>query len=274
MKLDLGGPYRIARTGLGDHILYNPHDAYIGRSLDLYGEFSGAELRFLLSGLGADDVVIDVGANIGAFTVPIARKVHHVLAIEPQRLLFQMLCANLALNGLTNVRALPNCAGEVAGRQVRVPVLDPRAAQNFGGVSVGGDGETVSEVRLDDLGFGRVDLVKIDVEGAERSVLLGARQMIADLKPMLYVENDRPDRSADLIRTIVDMGYRAYWHLPPLFSPRNPAGNPDNVFGRTVSVNMICWHESRLPPVVGDIARRRVTGPDDSWRRLYDAAPE
>jgi hypothetical protein len=55
----------------------------------------------------------------------------------------------------------------------------------------------------------------------------------------LYVENDRREKSASLIRTLDTLGYTLFWHRPPLFNPHNFAGNPDNVFGRIVSVNML-----------------------------------
>ena len=102
MRLDLDGPYRLADTATGDVMLYNPNDQFVGRSFDLYGQFSHSELSFLMMGTEEGHTVIDVGANIGAFTIPLARRARRVIAIEPQRLVFQMLCANLALNGICN----------------------------------------------------------------------------------------------------------------------------------------------------------------------------
>ncbi|MNC96230.1 hypothetical protein D3C83_135470 [compost metagenome] len=85
---------------------------------------------------------------------------------------------------------------------------------------------------------------------------------------MLYVENDRAEKSAALLETIFALDYRAYWHVPPLFNPANAAGNAENVFPGTVSVNVICWHEDRLAPNLGEVEAKRVTGPTDHWRRL------
>jgi len=72
----------------------------------------------------------------------------------------------------------------------------------------------------------------------------GAEQTIRRYRPVLYVENDREEKSAALIRQLLALDYRLYWHLPPLFEPRNYFGVTENVFGRIVSVNMLGLHGS------------------------------
>ena len=82
------------------------------------------------------DCVLDVGANIGTHTVALAAHVTAagaVYAMEPQRLTFQLLCANIALNALTNVVCLNVAVGETAGT-TRIPTLDPLIENNFGGL--------------------------------------------------------------------------------------------------------------------------------------------
>jgi hypothetical protein len=71
------------------------------------------------------------------------------------------------------------------------------------------------------------------------------------LKPILYVENDRRDKQAALIRCIDELDYHMYWHTPPLFNPHNYAGNPQNVFANIVSLNMLCCHKSLPQQIVG-----------------------
>jgi 2-polyprenyl-6-hydroxyphenyl methylase/3-demethylubiquinone-9 3-methyltransferase len=58
------------------------------------------------------------------------------------------------------------------------------------------------------------------------------------------------------------MGYRLWWHTPMLFNPANHAGRRENVFGQTVSINMLCLPEGRTPPE--ELAP--VAGPLDDWR--------
>jgi len=77
----------------------------IGRSLDLYGEWSEGEVALFQALLRPNDTVVEVGANIGSHSVFFAKAVGaqgNIVAIEPQRVVFQTLCANLALNSLTN----------------------------------------------------------------------------------------------------------------------------------------------------------------------------
>ena len=123
-------------------MMYNVNDSFIGRSLDLYGEWCEAEAEILGQVVKAGDVALDVGANIGTHTVFLAKAVGDkglVAAFEPQRLVFQTLCGNVALNGLTNVTCMLAAVGKERG-QVRIPTLDPRAALNFGAVQAGGAG--------------------------------------------------------------------------------------------------------------------------------------
>ena len=225
-------------------MLYNINDQYVGRSLDLYGEFSEGETAIFRQLLRPGDIALEIGANIGAHTVFLAKTVGEtggVLALEPQRLVYQILVANVALNSLTNVWPMQLAAGSAPG-QVRVPDLDPRQSHNFGGLQLGGSdvGDAVPVVRGDDLGLVRCRLIKVDVEGMELDVLKGCAGTIAKFSPALYVENDRPDRSAELARYIDSLGYAMFWHRPPLFNPDNFLKNPENVFGGVASINMVC----------------------------------
>lgn len=226
-------------------MLYNVNDRYLGRSLDLYGEFSEFEVALFRQLLRPGDTVLDIGANIGAHTVPIAQLVGpagRVLAFEPQRIVFQTLCANVALNHLTNVWCRHAAVGAESGH-IEVPWLDPTRPHNFGGLALGNrKGERVPVVAVDELELRTCRLLKVDVEGMELRVLRGARQTIERLRPVLYVENDRFDRSEELIRFIESLGYESYWHRPPLYHPKNFAGNAENVFGKMVSRNMLCVH--------------------------------
>jgi FkbM family methyltransferase len=177
---------------------------------------------------------------------------------------FQLLCCNLALNELGNVVARPIALG-ARGGVARVPAIPPSQAHNFGGVALSADpdgGERVEVAAIDDLALDACRLIKADVEGMEAEVLEGARATIARLRPLLYLENDRADRSRALITAVQSLGYRAFWHLPLLFNPANFAGRPDNVFGNVASVNMFCVPAESALRIAG---LAEVTGPDDTW---------
>src|ERR1043166_2989498 len=256
---------RLARHGL---MLYNRYDMYVGRSLALYGEFSEYEVELFENFVRPGGLIVDVGANIGTHTLFMAHAVGvtgTVIAFEPQRLVFQALCANLALNDIVNVMAYQCAVGCVAG-SIKVPVLKPDEIQNFGGLMLGGaqEGESVPVVTLDSLGLMKCSLIKADVEGMEQDVLRGAEQTIRRHRPLLYVENDRAEKSAALIELIQRFGYRLWWHLPPLYHPANIAGNTDNVFPGIVSVNLLCVPRE-IPCNIKDL--REVRGPEDTWRQ-------
>lgn len=236
----------------GDFI-YNINDMYVGKSLDLYGEYCEEESKILDDICRFGDTVVEVGANIGTHTVMMAKKVGEqgkVFAFEPQRIVFQTLCGNLALNSIKNSFAYQYGVGEKETTILLSP-LDCTKRGNFGGVSLegtnGGNGEKeeVRIVKLDDfLQLDNIRLLKIDVEGMEKEVLVGARELIKKCKPIIYIENDRIEKSKDLIETLWSYGYELYWHLPKLFNQENFFGNRLNTIGNYVSVNMLCVEKS------------------------------
>jgi FkbM family methyltransferase len=184
-----------------------------------------------------------VGANIGVLTVPFARLVRpggKVVTFEPQRIIYQMLCGNLALNAIDNVVAHNSAAGRTVGF-ITVPPIDYAHPGNFGGVSVGActEGETVPLVTIDSLALPRCDFMKIDVEGMELAVLEGASKTLHSFHPRLYVENDRLEKSPALIEHLLALDYRLYWHIPWLYNSDNFFGDQENIFQGIVSDNMV-----------------------------------
>jgi FkbM family methyltransferase len=226
-------------------VIYNRNDVCIGRSIELYGEYSGLETSVFNQLLAPGQLVIDAGANIGVHTLFFAKKVGHagrVLAFEPQRLLFQTLCGNMALNSITNAWCWNMALGDEPG-DIGIPSPDPTQRADFGGVSAGDceGGERVAVTTIDNFELPRCDFIKIDVEGMEEQVLRGAEQTIRRSRPILYVECDRPGREASLLRYLDSLGYRMFWHRPPLFNPHNFHEYRDNVFGETASNNLLCF---------------------------------
>lgn len=236
---------KACRHGL---MLYFKNDRYIGQALDSYGEYSESETSLFREIVSPGDIVVEAGANIGTHTLFLARAVGtkgFVHAFEPQRQIHQVLCANLALNEIANVKTYQAGLGSAVG-QIDAWVPDFTVENNMGGIPLGHvdeedcPHEVVDVFTLDGLGLQRLDLLKVDVEGMEKDVLLGARETIARCRPILYVENDRPDQSAGLIQTVFDLGYRAWWHLALFFNENNASGNPHNPFGNLISINMLC----------------------------------
>ncbi len=227
-------------------MLYNINDTHVGRALDLYGEFAESEVEVFRQLIKPGYTVVEVGANIGAHTVFFARQVGPtglVVAFEPQRLLFQTLCANLALNSVPNVLCFHRAAGTTHG-SIDVPPLDPTAKNDFANVSLGDSpqGEQVPLVPLDAYALPQCNFIKIDVQGMEEDVVRGTAKLIERFKPILYVDNDRKGKSESLIRHIHELGYKMYWHTPAYYNPQNFLGNSENAFSGAVSRNMVCVH--------------------------------
>ena len=183
--------------------LFSLQDIYIGRSLSVYGEYSEHELQALMRLVKPGAWIVEAGSNIGADTVPLARHIGRkgrLLAFEPQRLVHQMLCANLALNGIFNVAARWMACGTGPGELV-VPQLDYAKPANFGGVSLkeSGPGERIPVVAIDSFHLPRCDLIKADVEGMELAGLQGSIETIRRHWPRLYIENNGQGDSPALI---------------------------------------------------------------------------
>jgi FkbM family methyltransferase len=210
------GNLRVRRTRYG-LMAYNANDTFVGRSIECYGEYSRDETLLFAQLVTPGALVVDVGANIGALTLFLAQAVGPhgvVIAIEPQRAVHQLLCANLALNEINNVRAIHAAAGRTPGRAF-VPISDYTKSGNFGGVELNEiSGEPIDMINIDSLGLPGCQFMKIDVEGHEHLVIAGAAETIARFKPVLYVENDRRAQSPALIRQIRELDYIPYWHLP------------------------------------------------------------
>lgn len=233
-------------------LIYNTNDVYIGRSVAEYHEYSDREVVVFNQLLQRGQVVVEAGANIGTHTLFFAQKVGatgRVLAFEPQRLLFQTLCGNMALNSVTSAHCWNMAVGAEVG-EAAIPCPDPTSSGNFGGISLkeasqaGSDTELVPVITIDSLQLPSCHLIKVDVEGMEEDVLRGAAETIARCRPFLYVECDRPEKQDSLLQLIDSYGYAMHWHTPPLFNPENLAGNPENIFGEIVSRNLFCLDRS------------------------------
>jgi FkbM family methyltransferase len=256
-RLDVAPPFTLVESRHG-WMLVNRNDVYLGQAILRYGECCELEVVALVHLLSLrPGLVVEIGANIGTHSVPIAKALaaqrRQMIVIEPQPFIFNNLCANLALNGLANVRALPFACGE-RDTTVHFAPPDYSAGGNFGGVSMDfasvAGGTAVPCRRLDDLvGEQEVGLMKVDVEGFELSALRGAEATIDRSRPILYVENDRVEKSDALIDWIRAKDYRMWWHVPPLYNPGNFFAEKDDIYKGTRSINMLCLpRELPAPP--------------------------
>lgn len=178
--------------------------------------------------------VVDAGANIGQYSMLAATKVGpqgRVHSFEPMPRNFQRLTANLANNGLRNVFANQTALWrEPAELTFGMP---EGFVRNSGSYAVQPTGNTAVQATTLDLytkDFERLDIIKIDVEGAEGNVLLGAAATLRKFKPAIFMEvnrgalRDAGISTAELWGALQSLGYRA-WRICMLTPHYRPLTN-------------------------------------------------
>ena len=195
------------------------------RQLSQTGTYDALQLdliRKCVSLCPPDPIILDIGANIGLVSLSISGLVGRggIFAFEPQRIIFQMLVGNMAINSVENVFCYQLAVGDSNGH-IPIPRIDygsmgglgslecGRAARPDLGQNAGLEGADVENVRMvtvDSLGFSRVDFMKIDVEGMEEAVLRGAQSTILTSKPLLFVEALKSDKDR-LAAILTAFGY-------------------------------------------------------------------
>lgn len=211
-------------------------DRYIRPAIEITGEYSGAEIDLYQALLAPGDVAVDVGANIGVFSIAMALAVGpagRVLAFEPQPPIHEILERNLARHGLEIVEShraiVADAEGE--GEFGNIQRLPEGLRLNFGAVGVGdrvhdsNGGMVATPIRsVDGLGLERCALIKIDVEGSEAAVLSGAAATIGRCRPILSIECDRPNAASPWVDGLLDRGYRLWRFRGANLRAPNPRG--------------------------------------------------
>jgi FkbM family methyltransferase len=162
--------------------------------------------------------VVDVGANIGFFSLRFARWVGpagRVIAIEPEARNIDSLRRRVERAGLSNIVTCVQAAAADRPGQLRL-ALNPG---HPGDHHLAGDGEPVTAITLDELVANDphpLALIKIDVQGAEAMVLAGARGVLETHRPALFIEIHEPSLARlgssprELIDALIALGYRGH----------------------------------------------------------------
>jgi FkbM family methyltransferase len=185
----------------------------IGLSTLVYGSFEAAEIDLLRNWARPGSTVVDAGANVGLFTIPLALAVGErgrVLACEPAESNVSRLSANLHRNELANVDVVPAALGSARGTATLV--LDADAAYHSVSAGDAVAGTRVPVERLDDLwaraGRPTVSVLKVDVEGTELDVLEGGVELLRACRPAVLVEAAETQRAHDVTQLMAALGYR------------------------------------------------------------------
>jgi FkbM family methyltransferase len=149
-----------------------------------------------------DGLVLDIGANLGTFCVPLAQKIPQLTfhAFEPQRIVSYQLCANIIINSLDNVYTYELALSNENG-SIDLTMPDYTKETNIGAFSIDSEvrgneyecstvnaTDRIDLVPLDYLTFDNVRLIKVDVEGHELEVLKGGIETIKanDYPPIIF----------------------------------------------------------------------------------------
>lgn len=162
------------------------------------GGFRSNEPEFdqLSQWIGPGDWVLDIGANIGYYTLKCSSLVGpqgRVIAFEPILETAEMLCSCVRYAGCRNVTVLNWAVSDTACvLNFSVPLASSGIPNYFlAHAEKGGGGQPVYAGTVDQLSFpSRIALVKIDTEGAEASVIAGMEQTLRRDHPVLIIETD------------------------------------------------------------------------------------
>ena len=251
------GPLKLERCKYGWMLFSGP---YIGKCFDLYGQYSESEVAMMRRFLPPGGTAIDVGANIGDLTLPLARTAGDagkVFAIESHPEIYNVLCANLALNQIRNTAPINAFVATSPDADTASPV--------WGRHAYVGDRWKPRIIAIDDLELEALDLLKIDVDGTELDVLQSGAMQVERFRPALYFENDVKEASPALLSFVMrDLGYAAYWHPAPIFDEENFFGNRDNHWAprNIVSLMVLAVPEERSSAVEG---LARIGDPEEWW---------
>lgn len=181
---------------------------------------------------------LDVGANVGIYTYALARAGMEVHAFEPQPACSAVIAA--WASGRKDIHVHPVGVGaEAGGLVLHTPVVGRRAVTTRASFDRVGPGDLETAVRvvtLDSIDATDVGFVKIDVEGFEMPVLLGARHLLEQQTPLLLVEIDRTTHDRESFDEIITMlqgfGYRAFYCEGDrlVSAPDDPWDSPAKVY--------------------------------------------
>jgi FkbM family methyltransferase len=195
----------------------NKNDTVIQKALQKGYLYEKYNTMILNSYVFQNDVIVDVGANVGTMTIPLSKMVPDgmVHAFEPFNDTFGHLKWNVKKNKCKNVKTYKNAVGhiimethlsdKIINKYLGTPdnqvnkVLKQKEKGNLGTVALGKNGQKTKMITLDSLNLDKLDILKVDVEGAEPLVFYGAQETIRRTMPIILFEQNYLTVTQDMI---------------------------------------------------------------------------
>lgn len=207
-------------------------DDLIGRSFAVtgaYEEAGVAAVEWLCDQGRIQDsynrTFVDVGANIGTYSLALSARFKTVLAFEPHPVVNQVLSLNKVINGFDNLNIQPYGLSNI---DTEAKLYEP--AKNIGGSSLeyqgSGPNYTVkikhASTAINQLKSSKVSFIKMDVEGHELMVMQGLKELLIEDQPVVAFEANNLDRNQQLLEFMKSAGYVEFLALDTKPSIKNP----------------------------------------------------
>lgn len=251
----------------GHTLFLDPQDMGMARSFLLFnGRWEEAETRLFSSLVKEGMTVVDIGANVGYYTLLAARLTGprgKVFAFEPNPQNFALLSRNVEANGYRNVVLVPKAVSDSSGTAALCIDRASSGGHSLSAFRGGADTAQVGTVSLDDYFAGDrtvIDVLKMDAEGAEMAIFAGMRQVLAHNPDLAMLSEFFPrairglgHRPEDYISELLGCGFRVHpihegshrikpldsADIPSLIEPLTRNGADKDV------VNLLCLRGAR-----------------------------
>jgi len=226
------------RDRFGNRMIVPNLSEPVGFALAVHGAYEPIEADVLRAHLTPDSDFLDIGANIGAFAIPLAGFARRVIAVEASPAVLPFLRRNVELSGKTNVEIV-DCAVSAPGIDTVPFYMPPMDHYGMGSSAPQFYVEpvTLTARPLDRIlsGYapGKIEAMKIDVEGFEAHVFLGAMNLLRS-QPAPFIlfeycdwaeERAFPGRQGWAQQILLDEGY-TLWLLPHYLAKSTPLSRP------------------------------------------------
>ena len=235
-----------------------PNNDLIATALELYGEWSSAEADVITDFINENDVVLDIGAHVGTFSLQFSDIVGpkgSVFCFEAAKENYNLLNLNTAKK--ENVRTFNIALGSKV--DVGWYILNKL---NNGASKVSGrpfiNSSKTDIHMIDDYCFPKVHLMKIDVEGMEYDVLCGAQKTISQSRSLIWLELNSVKAGNKILEWANDTGYKVFGHLAPSYNRENFNKNSVDIFGEAMECSLLLVPAEKENEVSVSITRHNL----------------